>query len=234
MRKFIDLHLKPPGDAVRIRAMLELAAELGFSGVATAFDNSPPKFVREMALSLGLDLVDRVDLRPRNTGDLIATLRRIRRRVEIIAVECHSKAVARQAAKDHRVDILNFPAPVSARKRVRFDRQEASLASGSNCAYEINVSDLLRLGPIAASKLVSILRVEVENAKRHDVPIVLSSGSENPLLMREPRGLAAILVLLDVEEEVGLDAVSTNPWGMVETNREKLGPGFVVPGVRVV
>ncbi|MFB0557929.1 MAG: hypothetical protein ACETVY_02320, partial [Candidatus Bathyarchaeia archaeon] len=62
----------------------------------------------------------------------------------------------------------------------------------------------------------------------------VSSGAVAPLLMRDPRGLVAILGLLGMGEEEGLNAVSTYPWRLVETNRGKLERGFVAPGVRVV
>ena len=171
-------------------------------------------------------------LRPISANDLTKSLSRIRRKYVIIAVECHSKNVARQAAKDNRVDILNFPVSISARRRVRFDRQEASLAGGANCAYEVKVSDLLSGGPLILSRLISMFREEVENAKRHDVPVIVSSGADEPLMMREPRSLAAVLGLLGLDEGESLDAVSTTPWGMVEGNREKLSPRFVMPSVR--
>lgn len=234
MRRFIDLHLRPPPDTAEMEKMFVHAVELEFMGVAVTFDRKPSKSVRELALVLGLDLVSRVDLQPRNNSELTAMLKRMRRSFEIVAVECRSKAVARQAAKDHRTDILNFPVSVSARRRVGFDRQEASLASDANCAYEINVSDILKHGPMAASRLISLLRGEVENARKFNVPIVISSGAREPLLMREPLGLAAVADLFDAGEEEGLEMVSTSPWKLVEANREKLGAEFVVPGVRVV
>lgn len=234
MRRFIDLHLRPPPDTIETEKMLVHAVELGFKGVAVTFDRKPSKSVRELALDLGLDLVYRVDLQPRNPAELTAMLKRVRRSFEIVSVECHGKAVARQAAKDHRVDILNFHASVSSRRQVRFDRQEASLALDANCSYEINLLDLIRQGPMAASRLISLLRGEVENARKFNVPIIISSGAREPLLMREPRGLAAVADLFDVGEEEGLNMVSTNPWKLVEENREKLGAGFVVPGVKVV
>lgn len=226
MRKFIDLHLK--SEAGSAEEMLKLATRLGYEGVGLVQDD--PATV----LGASLDIVSRIDLRPRNANDLIATLRRIRRRYEIVAVECRSKNVARQAAKDNRVDVLNFPGSVSERRRVRFDRQEASLAADANCAFEINVSDLLGVGPLVLSRLLSIIREEAENAERHGVPVVVSSGAHEPLTMRDPRSLAAVLSLLDINEEQSLDTVSTNPWDLVTRNREKLGPGFVMPGVRRV
>jgi len=224
MRKFIDLHLKP--EAGSAEEMLKLASRLGYGGVGLIHNGTAT------ADGAPLDIVSRIDLMPRNANDLTATLRRIRRRYEIVAVECRSKNVARQAAKDNRVDVLNFPGSVSERRRVRFDRQEASLASDANCAYEINVSDLMGAGPLVLSKLLSIIREETENAERHGVPVVVSSGAQEPLAMRDPRSLAAVLSLLDINEEQSLDTVSTNPWDMVARNREKLGPGFVMPGVR--
>jgi len=50
--------------------------------------------------------------------------------------------------------------------------------------------------------------------------------------MRDPRGLSAVLTLMSLDDEVGLDAVSKNPERIVGTNRGKLDPGFVAPGVR--
>ena len=234
MRRFIDLHLRPPvGGTDELELMLRFAAETGYSGVA-ASDRALPQTLRSLCTELGLDLISRVDLRPRSARELTASLRRVRRRFEVVAVDCRSKAVARQAAKDHRVDLLDFSASISTRARVWFDRQEAVLASGANCAYEINASDLLRLGPAAGARLLSIMRREIGNARRHGVPVVVSSGADSRLLMRDPRGLVALLDLVDVDEEEGLDMVSSVPWRMVETNRAKLSHGFVAPGVRVV
>jgi len=227
MRKFLDLNIRPLKEELR-RSMLELATDLGYKGVGLTTEKPPERG----EISPELDFVSRVTLRPSNVNDLTKSLRRIRRKYVIIAVECHSKNVARQAAKDNRVDILNFPVSISARRRVRFDRQEASLAGGANCVYEVNVSDLLGVGPLILSRLLSMFREEVENAKRYDVPVIVSSGADEPLMMREPRSLAAVLSLLGLDEKESLDAVSTTPWGIAEGNREKMGPRFVMPGVR--
>ena len=233
MRRFIDLHLKPTENIGNLEAMLELASRLKFEGVGVVAGGTSSLTDGQSAIAYGLDVVRRVNLTPKDSRELTNLLRRLRRRYEVIAVECHSKSVARQAAKDNRVDVLNFPNSAVARKRVWFDRQEASLASDANSAYEINISPLYAHGPISAGKLLSLMENEVENAKRYDVPIVVSSGASDPLLMRGPRELASILDLLGIGEEEGLEAVSGTPWGTVERNRIKLGTSFVVPGVRV-
>lgn len=234
MRRFIDLHLRAPEDPEGIEAMLGLAARLGFRGVGLYKEGATHRALRDVARGMGLDLVSRVDLKPRNVGELTAALRKLRRRFEVVAVECRSKKIARQAAKDHRVDILNFPHSLSGRRRIGLDRQEASLASEANCAYEINLSDLLHHGHVDLSKLIGLMRIQVGNARRFDVPMVISSGARAPLQMRDPRGLASVLTLIGLDDEARLDAVSRSPWRIVEANRGKLDPGFVAPGVRRV
>jgi ribonuclease P/MRP protein subunit RPP1 len=234
MRRFIDLHVQAPEDPEKARPMFELAARLGFKGVGLAMEGSHQRDLKAVASAAGIDPVSRVDLAPKNTGELTAALRRLRRRFEIVAVESRSKKVARQAAKDHRVDILNFPSSLSARSSIRLDRQEASLASDANCAYEINVADLLGQDWDDLSRLISLMRTEVDTARRFDVPIIVSSGARGILQMRDPRGLAAVSALLDLDDDEGLDAVSKTPMGMVENNRGKLDTVFVAPGVRRV
>jgi len=230
LRKFIDLHLVP-GDTDLSESMLHEASRLGFTGVGLTQDTRNRDSHEKKPRENSLDIARRIDLRPRNPNELTSSLRRVRRRFEIVAVECRSKPVARQAARDHRVDILNFPTQIQSRRKVRFDRQEASLASGTNCAYEINLSDLLNKGAYVASRLLSMMTVEVENARHYDVPVVVSSGADEPLLMRGPRELAASMQLLGIGEEESLDMVSDVPRELVERNRRKLEPGYVSPGV---
>lgn len=234
MRRFVDLHLRQPDEEEYLETMLQFAADLGYNSVAVA---SSPSSIQKMGSPHGkfsVDLVSRVDLKPKSERELTEELGRVRRRFEVVAVECLSKAVARQAAKDHRVDILNFSPLLTTRQKVRFDREEARLASDANGAYEINISDLLGQEPTILSKLLSIIRQEIDNARKRDVPIVVSSGANSTTIMREPRGAVALLDLVGVDEEEGLDMVSLSPWGIVEENRRKLSPSFIAPGVRLV
>ena len=225
MRRFIDLHLRPRSRG-EMEAMLGKALWLGYRGVAVAGDQ--PK--GNLEAPEGLDVISRIDLKPKTAGALKASLRRVRRLYEVVAVECRSKAVARQAARDHRVDVVYFP-PDSG---LWFDDAEARLASQSGCAYEINLVELLVL--IAGRDTRGLRRVAggIGNAYRRGVPVILSSGASEPLEMREPRGLASLLILLDIELEDALEMVSDNPWSIIERNRRKLSGEYAAPGVRVI
>jgi len=236
-RVFADLRLRlNPNDTRTIQRVIKKAAELGYGLIAVPFaaemrETEIASF-RELCNEVKVDFASRVDLVPKSRNQLMFLLRKLRRRFEIICVVCENKEVARQAAKDRRVDLLSFSG-LDYRDRF-FDWAEAELASKSLAAFEVDVKPLLLLEGSARVRLLSTLRREVSIAKEFHVPIIVSSGVDKELLLRKPRELAAFVSLLGLDEASALDTVSTNPCGIVVRNREKLSRGFVAPGIRVV
>jgi RNase P/RNase MRP subunit p30 len=190
------------------------------------------KHFQETCKEAGLDFASRIDLKPQSPEELLRDLRKVRRRFEIVAVICYSKPVARQAAKDRRVDLLNFPQPDF--RRICFDDAEAQLASTCLASLEIDTKPLLCLEGPARTRLLSSLRREIEIAKSRKIPIVVSTGVSEPLLMREPTESAALGTLFGLQGEMARKSVSDNPVAIVKRNREKLSWQFVAPGIRVV
>lgn len=222
MRRFIDLQILPgPGKTAE---MLSHANHLGYSAVGCGGD--PPS-------DASIDVISRLDIAPRSQQDLQRMLKGNRRKHEVISVLCLSKGVARQAAKNPKVDLLRFPRCPS-RRTVWLDRQQASLAGEGGCQFEVVASDLLTQDPEKLGYVIKQLEKEVLNARRYDVPVVLSSGADSVNGMRAPRSLAALMSLIGLGEEESLDLVSVNPWALVERNRDKLSASYVSPGVRVM
>ena len=236
-RKFADLNLRLPiHDLNETRNMLEKARELGYRLIATSLpadiNEKTVEELRKLCGNFGVEFVFRVDLTPRNRKELLSSLGRLRRKTEIIGVVCFSKVVARQAAKDRRVDLLTFPS-LAPRKRF-FDPQEAELASNTSAALEICMEPILSLYGARRARLLSCLRKEAAIALKFGVPIVISSGVSEALLMRKPQELAALATLFDLDMPTALDAVSKVPYSLVKRNREKLKPSFIAPGIRLV
>ena len=236
-RTFADLHLCPDiAEAERVLRLANKASELGYRLAAVTlsvnFAEANVKGLMAVCREVKIDLATRVDLKPKTSEELLKALRRFRRRFEIVAVMCESKEVARQAAKDRRVDLLNFPS-LDFRRRF-FDLAEAELASSGLAALEIDMKPLLTLEGSARIRLLSSLRRETSIAKGFGVPIVISSGVSDEFLMRKPLEQAALASLFDLEPAVALDAVSAKSLSIVKRNREKLSPKFVAPGIRVV
>jgi RNase P/RNase MRP subunit p30 len=237
MKRFADLHLrvslKNPSKA---ESMIQKASELGYNLVGIPL---PPHITKEQISQLRhicsdakLDFVTRVNFSPRTPNELLQSLRRFRRKFEIVAVRCHTKNVARQAAKDRRVDLLHFSA-TNLRKRF-FDEAEAELASQALSSLEIELAPMLQLTSFSRVRLLSSLRREVATAERFKVPITLSSGATDELFMRGPRDYVALTTLFDLPMSSALKALSENPWVTVERNRKKLGSDYVAPGIHVV
>jgi RNase P/RNase MRP subunit p30 len=219
----------------QLSRVLTKASKLGYTLVAVPFRRFSEEQIRQVRKTCekaDVDFASRVDLRPRTPEELIGFLRKLRRRFEIVSVMCESKGVARQAAKDRRVDLLNFPQPDF--RRGFFDGAEAELASNCLASLEIDVKPLLTLEGPARIRLLSSLRREVTTAREFHVPIVISSGVSDEMLMRKPRELAALASLFDLYGACALEAVSKNPATIVKRNREKLGPKFVAPGIRII
>lgn len=236
-RIFADLHLKPDlNDMEKTRRMIIKAAELGYRLVAVPLPlGSTENYIgqlRSLCKEVSIDFASRLDLKPKTAEELVRSLRKFRRRFEITCVMCGSKAVARQAAKDHRVDLLNFP-EIDFRRRF-FDEAEAELASKSLASLEIDIKPLLTLEGPARIKLLATLRREITTAQNFNVPIVVSSGATDELSMRKPLEMEALTTLFDMDRAQALNAVSKNPLTIVKRNREKLSPNFIAPGIRLI
>jgi RNase P/RNase MRP subunit p30 len=236
-RTFADLHLRlNPKETATARRVIVKAARLGYSLVAVPFASETREaeisVLRSICRETKVDFASRVDLSPKTRNQLMFLLRKFRRKFEVVCVVCENKEVARQAAKDRRVDLLSFPS-LDFRGRF-FDWAEAELASSSLAALEVDVKPLLLLEGSARVRLLSCLRREVSIAREFHVPVVVSSGVGTELLLRKPREQAALVSLFGLDEVSALDAVSANPSMIVLRNREKLSRGFVAPGIRVV
>lgn len=237
IRSFADLHLRVnPKDQQSAKRVVNKATRLGYHWISVPFTSGLPEDQVEMLKTIcsqaGLDFVLRADFKPRSQEDLMRFLRKFRRRFEIICIVCDSKEIARQAAKDRRVDLLNFPS-LDYHKRF-FDRAEAELACNSLAGLEVDARSLLVLNGPSRARLLSSLRREVAIAIEFHVPIVVSSGASEEALMRMPRDLASLGYLFGLTETQALDAVSANPVGIVLRNREKLSSRFIAPGISLV
>jgi len=236
-RAFVDLHLRinPKEPQVFERLILRVA-KFGYRHVAVPFTSEPSpdevSNLKSTCSNAGVDFILRADLRPRNENDLMHALRKYRRKFEVICVICDSKEVARQAAKDRRVDLLSFPS-FDYHKRF-FDRQEAELASCGLAALEVDVKPLLVLEGPPRIRLLSSLRREITIAKEFHVPLILSSGVTEERFMRMPKDMASLAFLFGLNEASVLDSVSSNPLSLITRNREKLSSRFVAPGISVV
>ena len=219
MRPFTDLCLSPE----KPLEVIKIAKTLGYNAVGLSQNEDLDE----------IDVINRLDLDPRNTNELNKSLRNSRWRNEIITVNCRNKSVARQAGRDNRVDLITYPI-VARWKENHLNHQQARLMKDSGCGYLVNLSLLLVNDAYVLSKRIEFLKRNIYNAMKRDIPVVASSYAVDKYGLRDPYGLASLLSLLDVEEEKALDMVSSNPDMIVKRNREKLNKSYTMPGVWVI
>lgn len=222
MRDFIDLSLKPRDETAQ-ELMLQAAKALGYSAVGL-----------EKTGTDVIDVIHRVDLHPRNQNELGKQLRKLRHSTEVIVVHSGNKSVARQAAHDHRVDLVRFPVDRYTKKRLYIDRRQAGIMRDSGVGFEVCIKDLLFTDRHLLAKRIVAIKKSLDIAIKHGLPVVASSGAEDVYGLRNPHGLAALMSLLGVDIDPALDMVSTTPTRLVTANREKLKNSYIVPGVWVI
>lgn len=237
MKRFVDLHLRVPiNDLSQTENMIIRSSELGYQLVGIPFpanvDRDLINKIKKICNKYGIDSVIRTNLSPYNSSKLLKDLRNFRRKFEIIGVRCTTKDIARQAAKDRRVDLLQFSI-TNLRQRF-FDKQEAELSSQALSSIELELAPILQLTSFSRIRLLSILRKEVYLAKKSNVPIILSSGATDKNFLRNPYDYSAMAILFDLDLGSALKGFSENALQIIERNREKLSPDYVAPGIRVI
>ena len=223
--KFIDLQVTSTVTS-EIEELLTFGAELGYAGIGLVFNRlsvEDAKKAEKIAKNLGIDLITRIDIIPRDPEELLNILKKTRLKYEVVAVTCLNQKVAKQAAKDHRVDLLDFP--VSGRPF--FDEPTAQLASNSNVALELNISEIIMNTGSQRVMTISKLRREVRIARQFKIPVILSTGSRNIYDFRGPKEIIAIASIVGLTQRDATEALSTVPLKIVNTNRKKLSPDYV-------
>ena len=234
--RFYDLNLRLHFAEPVTSRMIKKSANLGYGAVAISFpmncERKTVERINEICSKFELEMITRCDLTPRNRGDLLRSLGRYRERFDIMNVRCFSKEVSRQAAKDRRIDMISFPSS-NPRKRF-FDASEAALASEVSICLEIEMTPLLLLDGLDRIRLISYLRKEIQNAKKHDVPLILTSGASAPHLLRKPTDYGFLAYLVGLDFNSAKKAMSSEPENMIERNRKKSNPNCITVGVRLI
>lgn len=199
--------------------LFDYVSELGFSRIASEKISEHPK----------IDVVSKLNITPKTPNFLLQSLKKYRWEYEVISVTCFTKSVARQAGRDHRVDIVKFPL-----KGASFDYHQANLMKNTGSALEIEIRHLLEDAPQQLERNIKQLGKQVRVAGRHNIPIMLTSGAYNKYQLRTPRAIIALSSLLEIEEHDAERMIKEIPNCIIDRNRERLSEKFVMPGVWLV
>jgi RNase P/RNase MRP subunit p30 len=212
------------------RRMAELLHSAGYSTVAltvpTGLLGDKLSSLRRIFEYEGLETLMRVDLTASSRMDLLRLLRRFRNAYDIVAVKCVNQRAAAVACRDRRVDLVFFD-PMNS--RTRFGHPLASLIRG---ALELNLISTF-LGE-TRGEVFSRVAKEAAVAREHRTAIVLSSGCQSSMMVRNPSEISAIGIAIGLSREQSSRGVSDTPLSIINRNLERRGKGYVEDGVKLV
>jgi len=194
--KICDLHVAPRSleDAQGIASLL---ASMGVRCVA--IDNPNPREARAYTkpfTEAGLEAYTRVTIEADSWGKALKALRRISPHYDLVVVRPKSAEVARHAAKDPRVALVQLP-PGMARY---MDKSQARLLREGGAGIEVSLLPLLYSDdPRRSLRGIMII---VRRAAAYEAMLVITSGARSKWELWSPAAIRALLVSFGVPENI--------------------------------
>ncbi len=208
-----------------IRPYAAMADTLGFSALAVR-DLNPKWSVEHPSVSL----YSRLNLRSRRLASLKKETAKLRRNFTVIAMPLVGVETANWAAEDTMVDLLT----ISSDDKSKLRKTTAGLAADNGTALEISVRPLLESRGLDRSKVIKMMKENLQIAVQSGMDIVLSSDAHSPISMRSPRAMYHVAVALGLEQSIADAAVQETPVAILERNVERLRKTQILPGLTIV
>jgi RNase P/RNase MRP subunit p30 len=161
-----------------------------------------------------------------NRDKIINLLRKQRRKVPIISINCHDAEIASWAAQDNRVDILTFPINKIGKL---FSRSIAKLMIKFPKFLEISLSNLYIISERHQIPAFRQVKQALKLAQQKNVPVIINSGSKNVDELRHPLELVSLAYQFFKDPPV--DSISTIPNKFVKENLLKISTDYISPGI---
>lgn len=222
----IDLGVYVP-DSNSLEAFIEMAQELGFTGLATPHTEDEPE---HSFANSRFSVLKRTDLTGNNLKSIRKRVDDVRRHSMIVSVGLASVETANWAADDKRVDLLTL----NHLRDYRLRDTTAHLGAESSTALEIKFEPLLNLAGLNRSKVIKMYRESISTAIDSGMQVILSSGAKHPLHMRSPRAMQYLCELLGMEPKYAEHAVNQAPIDIVEKNRRRFRSDYIRDGLEII
>ncbi len=234
--RYFDIFVSPKGE--KLWEVVEAAEELGFSGICFAPKFSgledlerSRKLVSEVASDFSAEIFTGTVIAVKNVRELGRTVRKVRKRVEVVLVLGGDYRINRAACTNRMVDILlrpNFgPEPC-------MDLFCARSAARTGTAVALEFRSVLKNYGTERSDVLRAMRVLVSLSRETGFEVVTCSGARTRWEVRDPRALASLALVSGLDEKKAKASVSSVPSGILDRNRERLSENRVWNGVEVV
>lgn len=231
----VHVHSTHSGGTSTLSEMIEMAHRLGHQNICIsdfgAIDPSQVETLLQECKDFTPNVYARADISPKTPRELSHKLNYVRRKVDLVAVECSSENVCRFASTNRFVDILTLPPTV---KAPVFTEIVARNCSKNEIALEITLIPFIRYYGKVRAKLLRIWRKILSVALRNDVMFVIGTGALSKYELRGSREMLLLAKLVGLPHDLAKQSLLENPFKLIERRILERNGKIIMPGVRTI
>lgn len=223
MPKYYDLHVhsRPEGMDAPDK-LVSVAKRYGYAGIAIA--NHSDYWNEFSGAISGVEIV------ATSATELKKKIGEYRPKVEVLLVHGGDAKINRSAVEDPRVDVLAHPVG----RDYEFNHILAKLAAKNDVAIEFNMDALIHLRGNPRIRILSGFQHNLKLARKYGASMILTSNAKSCYDLRAPREMIAMTSLFGMSEKEAIQALSITPLRIVEINRKRKRPEYIMEGVEIV
>ncbi len=234
--RYFDIFVSPKEE--KLWEVVEAAEELGFSGICFAPKFSgledlerSRKLASEVASDFSAEIFTGTVVTARDARELGRTVRKVRKRVEVVLVLGGDYRINRAACTHRMVDVLLGPNSGPDPCMDLFCAKSA-VRTGTVVAFEFR--SVLKSYGTGRSDVLRAMRILASLSRETGFEVVTCSGARTRWELRDPRALVSLALVSGLDEKKAKASVSSVPAGIVERNRKRLSKNQMWDGVEVV
>ncbi len=231
----VHVHSTHSGGTSTLSEMIEMAHRLGHQNICIsdfgAIDPSQVETLLQECKDFTPNVYARADISSKTPRELSHKLNYVRRKVDLVAVECSSENVCRFASTNRFVDILTLPPTV---KAPVFTEIVARNCSKNEIALEITLIPFIRYYGKVRAKLLRIWRKILSVALRNDVMFVIGTGALSKYELRGSREMLLLAKLVGLPHDLAKQSLLENPFKLIERRILERNGKIIMPGVRTI
>jgi ribonuclease P/MRP protein subunit RPP1 len=231
----VHVHSTHSGGISTLSEMIEMAHRLGHESICLsdfgAIDPSQVESLLKECKGLTPNVYSRADVSPKTPRELSQKLNNIRRKVDLVAVECSTENICRFASTNRFVDILTL-SPIA--KAPVFTEIVARNCAKNGIALEITLIPFIRYYGKVRAKLLRIWRKILSVALRNDVIFVIGTGALSKYELRAPREMLLLAKLVGLPQDLAKQSLLENPFKLIERRILERNGKIIMPGLRII
>ena len=231
----VHVHSTHSGGISTLSEMIKMAHRLGHQSICLsdfgAIDPSQVESLLKECKGFTPTVYSRADISPKTPRELSHKLNYIRRKVDLVAVECSSENVCRFASTNRFIDILTL-APTA--KAPVFTELVARNCSKNGIALEITLIPFIRYYGKVRAKLLRMWRKILAVALRNNVMFAIGTGALNKYELRGSREMLLLAKLVGLPHDLAKQSLIETPFKLIERRILERRGKTLMQGVRII